>query len=230
MLLAPGDIAQLEKRADFDPKIAGAIPLCATIFKQCSLDGIRLYSRKPTTKMTDKLRNIHTVYPLRLWPCRTLQYTLVLWCAILDLWSTSKLCNIPSTLPRPWPCRTPHWALYSRVWSCTFRSKLFRLTQGLHNLKSIGRKAYDIYVQMYDKKERDLIRSHEKSPYTNGKFRNVKWQHKHTTKMFDYTVIADRPRTVSWRNYILPTDVIHQWTDPTIRLTSVQLKGNTYCK
>ena len=34
------------------------------------------------------------------------------------------------------------------------------------------------------------------------------------TKLFDYTVIADRLRTVSWSNDSHPTGVVNQFTSP----------------
>ena len=49
-----------------------------------------------------------------------------------------------------------------------------------------------------EKKERDLIQSYDKSPYTDRKIQKATWQHKNATKNFDYTTIADRLRTVSW--------------------------------
>ena len=52
------------------------------------------------------------------------------------------------------------------------------------------------------------------SPFTNRNVTKAKWEHKNTTKKFDYTEIEDRPRTVSWRNYSHPTGLVIRLTDP----------------
>ena len=38
------------------------------------------------------------------------------------------------------------------------------------------------------------------------------------TKRFDYTAVADRPRTFSWSNYDHPTGVVNRLTGPTFQL------------
>ena len=48
------------------------------------------------------------------------------------------------------------------------------------------------------KKRSDSV--YNKSLYRNCKVQEVTGQHKHATKNFDYTTIADRLMTVSWRN------------------------------
>ena len=56
-----------------------------------------------------------------------------------------------------------------------------------------------------------MTQSYGESPYNN---RNVKWvtqQHKDVTKMFDYTAIADRLRTVRWSNYSHQTGVVYRF-------------------
>ena len=57
-------------------------------------------------------------------------------------------------------------------------------------------------------KGRNLTQSYDKSPCTHRKLYKTKWQHKNTTKNFDYTAIADRLRTVSWGNDSHPTGVV----------------------
>ena len=57
-------------------------------------------------------------------------------------------------------------------------------------------------------KRRDLTQSYNKSPYTDRKIQKATWQHKNATKNFDYTIIADRLRTVSWGNDSHPTGVV----------------------
>ena len=42
--------------------------------------------------------------------------------------------------------------------------------------------------------------SYEKKPYNTEKSKNTMWQHKNAIKVFDYTKIADRLRTVSMSN------------------------------
>ena len=41
------------------------------------------------------------------------------------------------------------------------------------------------------KKGRYLTQSYDKSSYTNRQIQKAKWQHKHASKYFDYTTIAD---------------------------------------
>ena len=53
---------------------------------------------------------------------------------------------------------------------------------------------------MQREKGGDRTRSLEKSPYTNRKFQKAMRKHKNATKTFDYTMVADRLRTVSWSN------------------------------
>ena len=56
-------------------------------------------------------------------------------------------------------------------------------------------------------KWRDLTQSSDKSPYIHRKIQKAKLQYKNATKHFDYTMIADRLRTVSWGNDSHPTGV-----------------------
>ena len=53
------------------------------------------------------------------------------------------------------------------------------------------------YVCIVREKGRDLTQSYDKSPFTHRKIQKASWQYKNATKIFDYTTIADRPRTVS---------------------------------
>ena len=43
-----------------------------------------------------------------------------------------------------------------------------------------------------------MTQSYDKSPYNKRNVKKAKWQHKNAIKTFDYIVIADRYRTVSW--------------------------------
>ena len=53
------------------------------------------------------------------------------------------------------------------------------------------------------------------------KIQNATRQHKHATKNFDYTTIADRLRTVSWSNDSHPTGVVKPvYGIPTFPLTA----------
>ena len=64
---------------------------------------------------------------------------------------------------------------------------------------------------------------------TENSKKQIKWQHKNATKNFDYT--ADRPRTVSWRNYGHPTGLAKPvYGIPTFPLTAkaVLSKGHTF--
>ena len=45
-----------------------------------------------------------------------------------------------------------------------------------------------------------MTQSYDKSPYTNRKLKNQRDNEK-TAKMFDYTAIADKLKTVSWSIY-----------------------------
>ena len=53
------------------------------------------------------------------------------------------------------------------------------------------------------KKEEIWLSPMTKSHYTQQKIQKAKWQHKNTTKNFDYTTIAHRRRTVSSGNNTL---------------------------
>ena len=56
----------------------------------------------------------------------------------------------------------------------------------------------------------------------------VTWQHKHATKNFDYTTVADRLRTVSWSNSSYPTGVVkpvYERSTFPLTATAVQSKG-----
>ena len=43
-----------------------------------------------------------------------------------------------------------------------------------------------------------------KAPIPTEKYKKTTWQHKNATKNFDYTMVTDRLRTVSWSNDIDP--------------------------
>ena len=58
-----------------------------------------------------------------------------------------------------------------------------------------------------EKKEKDLTRSYDKSPYTHRKIEKATWQHKQRHQNFDDT-IEDSLRTVSWSNSSHPTAVV----------------------
>ena len=73
-----------------------------------------------------------------------------------------------------------------------------------------------VLVQCTREKGRDLTRTCDKSPHTNRKFRNAKWQHKNTTKMFDFTAIAGRLRTVIWSNCSHQTGVVDRFYCPNL--------------
>ena len=62
----------------------------------------------------------------------------------------------------------------------------------------------------YDLREkgRDLTQSYDKNLYTHRTIQKATWQHKNATKTFNYTIIADRLRTVSWSNSSHPTGVV----------------------
>ena len=50
---------------------------------------------------------------------------------------------------------------------------------------------------------------------------------KNAKKKFDYTAIADRPRTVSLSNYIHQTGVVNQCTGPTVPLPATAVQSNS---
>ena len=53
-----------------------------------------------------------------------------------------------------------------------------------------------------------IIFSHiTKAPIVKENKKNPKWNHKYATKNFDYTTIADRIRTASWKSSSHPTGV-----------------------
>ena len=54
----------------------------------------------------------------------------------------------------------------------------------------------------------DLTQPCDKNPFTHRTIQKAMWQHKYATKIFDYTTIADRLRTVSWSNSSHPTGVV----------------------
>ena len=71
----------------------------------------------------------------------------------------------------------------------------------------------------------------QKPPHTNIEFKKAKWQHKNATKNFDYTMIADWLKTVSWSNDSHPNAVVKPVCDiPTLQLTSeaMQSKGHPF--
>ena len=63
-------------------------------------------------------------------------------------------------------------------------------------------------AQFLKRKGRDLTQSYDKSPYTHRKIPKTTWQHKNATKIFDYTAIADRLRTVSSSSSSRPIGVV----------------------
>ena len=79
-------------------------------------------------------------------------------------------------------------------------------------------------------KGRDLTQSYYKSPCNHRKVQNATWQHKNATKNFDYTTIAVRLSTVSWRSNSHPTGVVKSvygiFTFP-LTATAVLSKGHT---
>ena len=58
-------------------------------------------------------------------------------------------------------------------------------------------------------KGRDLTCPMTKAPIST-KCQKSKGEHQNATKLFDYTVIADLLRTVSWSNYSHQTGVVYQ--------------------
>ena len=69
-------------------------------------------------------------------------------------------------------------------------------------------------------KGRDLTKSYDKSPYTDREIQKATWQHKISTKNFDYLTIAGRLRTVSRGNDSHPTGVVKPvYGIPTFPLT-----------
>ena len=65
----------------------------------------------------------------------------------------------------------------------------------------------------------DLTQSYDKNPFTDRK--KKMWDHKNATKIFDYTTIADRIRTVSWGNDSHLTGVVKPvYGNPTFPLTT----------
>ena len=71
-------------------------------------------------------------------------------------------------------------------------------------------------------KGRGPIQSYDKSPYTHRQIKNATWQHKkNRLQHFDYTIIADQHRTVSWGNDSHPTGVFKSVNGiPTLPLTT----------
>ena len=59
------------------------------------------------------------------------------------------------------------------------------------------------------KEGRDMTQSYDKSPYTHRKIQKATWQQKKATKNFDYTIIADWLKIVSWRNNSHHTGVLN---------------------
>ena len=80
-------------------------------------------------------------------------------------------------------------------------------------------------------KGKDLTQTYDKSPYSNRKFKKAKWQHKSTTKNFEYITIVDRLWLVSWSNDSCPTGVVKPaYGIPLFPLASKAMlsKGYTY--
>ena len=46
-------------------------------------------------------------------------------------------------------------------------------------------------------RKKEIWLSHNKSPYTNRKFKQAKWQYQNATETLDYKTITDWLRTVS---------------------------------
>ena len=67
--------------------------------------------------------------------------------------------------------------------------------------------SYEVLLSRREK-GRDLTQSCDKNPYIHRTIQKATWQHKNATKNFDYTTIADRLRTVGWRNSSHPTGVV----------------------
>ena len=58
-----------------------------------------------------------------------------------------------------------------------------------------------------------MTQSYDKNHYTNRKWKNPIDNTKTAPKDFDYTAIADRLRTLSWRYNMHPTTIAHRlWT------------------
>ena len=70
---------------------------------------------------------------------------------------------------------------------------------------TIAKKGTVLYV---GEKGRDLTQSCDKTPTPTEQSNKATWQHKNSTKNFDYTTIADRLRTVSWSDSSHPTGVV----------------------
>ena len=79
----------------------------------------------------------------------------------------------------------------------------------------------------------DLTQSYDKSPFTNRKLKRATWQHKNAAKIYDYTTIADRLKTVSWSHNNHPTGMVKPAYERSIFpliAPAVLLKGPTFKK
>ena len=74
-------------------------------------------------------------------------------------------------------------------------------------------------------KKRDLTQSYDESPIPTENS-TTNWKHKNATKIFDYTTIADRLRTVSWSYNSHPTVVVKPVNRyPTFPLTATAVQS-----
>ena len=70
-------------------------------------------------------------------------------------------------------------------------------------------------------KGRDLTQTYDNSPYTHRKIPKATSQQKNITNNFDYTMIANQLRTVSWSNDSHPIGVVKPaYRIPTFLLTA----------
>ena len=106
-------------------------------------------------------------------------------------------------------------------------ASLYNLTNKIVQAACQGE--YNVIVQ--GGKGRDLTQSYDKSPYTHRNIQKATWQHKNATINFDYATIADRLRTVIWRNISHPTGVVkpvYESSTFTLTATAVKSKGHTF--
>ena len=70
--------------------------------------------------------------------------------------------------------------------------------------------AAECFQNMYllSETERDLTQSYDKHIFNQRKIQNQRDNTKTATKIFEYTTIADRLRTVSWSDISDPTGVV----------------------
>ena len=88
----------------------------------------------------------------------------------------------------------------------------FRFSQLMYNGSKIKKKEYIWLSHM------------TKAPTPTEKSKKAMWQHKNATKNFDYKTIADRLRTVSWRNNSHPIGMVKPvYEHPTFSLTATAM-------